>query len=630
MQFFPVAEVFGSPVNSSAKGFYNENIYSYTPMNNGDSSFKNIFTKVSSYNDANTPGVPVTMRSTKDDNSYLKSDDFKFLKEKLTELGVAPTVIDDFFSQLSAETKYPNIGTLGSALIGMGKNERSTKAMTDQEMLAFRSLAEKLGFTQKEVVELEEKIALGNTLGVLKAFQEKMNGQEVTLDQNELGLLCRAADLDETQMRPVLVYWNQFAVEDKLIFTREIFDGMFGTIIAGLEQDRLQIQNLADNLGKAILSMLENKQTRNEGPVADNRGNALTERTETIARIIATSLKEEESEDEDDGTSHLIEDKKGDKLVNKQSTIAAILDKANKEVPRDMQETSLTGQKQNHEVLENNVRNAAFGAAANTSKNSAQPSQPAQPVTAQRGAQESILRAPAEAVFNNTSDSAEEKNGANTGKDAKSQQDFYSSSRQNADTTMSADKAALNAKVQEAPGVVFSMFGGTENSSQPGQAAQSAKTEIYHERIFDQIERGIIRSASDGSKQITIRLDPPELGKLILSLTVAQGEVKAVIRTDSSATTQVVSEQLAQLKQSLEEQGFKVSSLEVETRPQSHAGTDSWSGTEQHNQERELQEQQRFLRLSRTRAKEADNLAQSVQHSDQPASISASGIHIIA
>jgi flagellar hook-length control protein FliK len=177
------------------------------------------------------------------------------------------------------------------------------------------------------------------------------------------------------------------------------------------------------------------------------------------------------------------------------------------------------------------------------------------------------------------------------------------------------------------------MFGQPEISSssvQTAEANQAAKAEIYQGRIFEQVERGIIKNATDGSKQIVLRLDPPELGKLTLSLTVAQGEVKALIRTESTATTQMISEQLAQLKHSLEEQGFKVSSLEVETRTQSHAGTDTWTGAEQHNQEQQVLEQARFLRLSRVRAKNDDVLAQRMQHVEHPASISASGLHIIA
>ena len=628
MQFFPVADIFNSsasalPAGSVPTGFSNENIYSYAPMNNGESSFKDIFKKVSDYNSANTPGVPVTMRSTKDDNSYLKSDDFKVLKEKLTELGVDPGTIDKFFGQISTQANHPTLGTLGSALVGMNDGERVTEAMSEQEMVAFRTLAEKLGFTHDEMVELEEKIAIGDTFGIFQAFQRKMEGQDLNLDKNELLLICRAADLTEEQITPVLAYWDELANEDKIIFSKEVFHDMFGTVMAELEQDLLKMQHLADSLGEAVLAMLNTKQTRSEGPVSNKRGSALTERTETMARIIATLINEEENKNEENGTSHLIDNNGSNKLIKKQSTIAAILEKANKEVSREMQEAPLISRGQNGEALDTSVKSAAFGVAANAAKNAEQPQV--------NQANNAALRAPADSLLRDVfgTDEYAAKNSTDE-KGEKSRQDLFGSSHRNADAALSVDKAALNAKVQEAPGMVFGMFSGTENSSQSSQTAQAAKSEIYHERIFDQIERGIIKNATDGSKQITIRLDPPELGKLTLSLTVAQGEVKAVIRTESSATTQVVSEQLAQLKQSLEEQGFKVSSLEVETRAQSHAGTDNWNGAEQHNQERELQEQQRFSRLSRMRAKETDTLAQGMQYSNQPASISASGIHIIA
>jgi len=173
----------------------------------------------------------------------------------------------------------------------------------------------------------------------------------------------------------------------------------------------------------------------------------------------------------------------------------------------------------------------------------------------------------------------------------------------------------------------FSLLGQAENSAAEPKAAKIFQ---HQEQIFQQVEKGLIRSLADGSKQIILRLDPPELGKLTLSLTMAQGEIKAVIRTENTATTQMISEQLSQLKASLEEQGFKVSSLEVETRTQNHAGTEHWNGTEQHNQQQELREQAGFMRLAQFRNREREALAQSVQNEEQPESNSASGLHLIA
>jgi flagellar hook-length control protein FliK len=167
-----------------------------------------------------------------------------------------------------------------------------------------------------------------------------------------------------------------------------------------------------------------------------------------------------------------------------------------------------------------------------------------------------------------------------------------------------------------------------ENSA---AGTETAKLSLQHrQEIFEQVENGLVRSLHDGGKQIILRLDPPELGKMILSLTVAQGEVRAVIRAESPAAAQAVSEQLAQLKASLEEQGFKVSSLEVETRTPSHAGTEHWDGAEQHNQRQELREQAGFLRLAQFRGREAETLVRTVQSEEQAASYSASGLHIIA
>lgn len=588
MQFLPT-DIFGQASGLSSGKFGSaadaSNIFG-TGANDGNSSFRDVFASLSAFNENNTPGVSLTTRSTRDDTSFFKSDEYAHLKGKLTELGVAEDTVNEYFAYLSVTKGSPGIAVMRSAVSEL-QDSRLTAGPDKQEFTQISATLSKLGFSNEEISAFEQMMHRGDSLGMLKKLKEKVealaeSGTEVEIDKDELDLLIKACDISHANYsESVLAAWESFGLDDgeKITLNENTFNKLFGTTIAALETRESELCNLAANIDAAIESMLEYRSTKNREAVADMRGNALTERSETMARILATMINEENEEREENSTSHLMDDRKSGKSNNRESIAASLADDrmTSKAVREERRAEAQTGLR---------------------SENSAQAAE----------------NAPREPLASHGENSRHDMSQGQKG--------------QNAET--GADKAAFSAKVREEAGVVFSMFGQTENSSTSAQSAQTAKTEMYHERIFDQIERGIIKNASDGSKQIVMRLDPPELGKLTLSLTVAQGEVKALIRTESTATTQVVSEQLAQLKQSLEEQGFKVSSLEVETRSQSHAGSENWNGAEQHNQEREMLEQARFLRLARTRAKEGSVLAQSMQHIEQPASISASGLHIIA
>ncbi len=152
----------------------------------------------------------------------------------------------------------------------------------------------------------------------------------------------------------------------------------------------------------------------------------------------------------------------------------------------------------------------------------------------------------------------------------------------------------------------------------------------YYEKLFSQVERGILQNAIDGSHKITMRLDPPELGHLSLTLSVNKGELKAVIRTENAEATGVIAEQLAALKSTLEDQGFKVSSLEVETRLQENPGENLHSREEQQAKEEQLRENVNFFSFSRGRVDSDESLARNVQNILQGATNSHQGLHVVA
>ena len=162
---------------------------------------------------------------------------------------------------------------------------------------------------------------------------------------------------------------------------------------------------------------------------------------------------------------------------------------------------------------------------------------------------------------------------------------------------------------------------------------QNTTTPLAHrQEIYSQVEQGLLRQLADGTRQMTLQLNPVELGQLTLILSVRAGEVKALIRADNPEATAALSDQMAQLKTALEEQGLKVAQLDVETQLPKDTTRDQWDGSDlaQFNKEQEMRERERFQRLAKIRQEAGTTLAQDMQSTDMREEIAASGLHIIA
>ena len=162
----------------------------------------------------------------------------------------------------------------------------------------------------------------------------------------------------------------------------------------------------------------------------------------------------------------------------------------------------------------------------------------------------------------------------------------------------------------------------------PQQNAAAAQT--HRQEIFSQVEQGMLKQLADGSRQMVLRLDPAELGHVSLLLTVKGGEVRALIRAENPEAAAALSEQMNQLRATLEEQGLKVAQLDVETQLPQDTTKDQWSEMAQFGKEQEMREQARFLQLAKLRRESGTTLARDMQDTGMREEISASGLHIIA
>ncbi len=169
-------------------------------------------------------------------------------------------------------------------------------------------------------------------------------------------------------------------------------------------------------------------------------------------------------------------------------------------------------------------------------------------------------------------------------------------------------------------------------TAEPIQTAPLAGERIPPQRIVRTVQEGVLQNLEQGTKQLTLRLDPPNLGKLTVVLQVHGNEVRAMIRTENEDVTRMLNDQTNLLRHTLEQQGLKVEKLDVQTQANSEHNQRDWQGPEQHNaaQERNRDPLRSTLRFLRERNGEDEPLAHDMQNNGSEETNSHQGLHVIA
>jgi flagellar hook-length control protein FliK len=417
----------------------------------------------------------------------------------------------------------------------------------------------------------------GNT-GTVTAEGQKNPG--LTLDgfihitKEEAAALTKALNLSSRTSENIL---SRFGDEAELKITSQDFSRLFAEAGFELNKEETQMSKIRALVPEAVRAMLQNaKIVKVSAADADNRASGKTKNSEALIRETALLLDEDEDERQGKISN-----------IRKSTVLGDILDKAGKPAKAEVS-----------------------GKIAETAPDARQTT---------RTTEHSRPGEEREAFDENPA----RRFGSGLGQEAERSP---SAAKTPVKESTDPGKEALTAKTAPA-GIIFSQPPAETVSSrnlQPGTA------DIYQERIYERIEQGIIRNAAQGARQIILRLDPPDLGRLTLNLTVANGEIKALIRTEHSEVTRAVAEQLAQLKNSLEEQGFKVADLDVQTRTQDQADMQNRDGSRQQELKEKMEAEAEFLRLARLGEREEETLAWSMQNNTHTATIAETGLHLVA
>ncbi len=130
-----------------------------------------------------------------------------------------------------------------------------------------------------------------------------------------------------------------------------------------------------------------------------------------------------------------------------------------------------------------------------------------------------------------------------------------------------------------------------EQSSAAASVSKMANTALPSDvstNISKQIQESIHSSLRQGEQQITIRLDPPELGKVSIKFHEQDGQIVGLLEVSKAQTRTEIQQALPQIIQNLVENGVQVKRLEVLLTNQQEqqgfkdpslaTGADEWSG----------------------------------------------------
>lgn len=185
-------------------------------------------------------------------------------------------------------------------------------------------------------------------------------------------------------------------------------------------------------------------------------------------------------------------------------------------------------------------------------------------------------------------------------------------------------------------GLNGNIFGGTMGTLQgAAKAAQAGKANPMWENtarsnILDQVQEGAFKRLSQGRSQLTLQLNPHNLGTVNVMLQVKNKDVQAIIKAENPETAKVIAEQLEVVKQALEEQGLKVEKLEVQTGVTDHETQSSWQNAQDHNHAQYQEMMSEMRHRWQVLRQEGTSLAREMQNVGQTATISQSGLYIVA
>ena len=193
-----------------------------------------------------------------------------------------------------------------------------------------------------------------------------------------------------------------------------------------------------------------------------------------------------------------------------------------------------------------------------------------------------------------------------------------------------APGANAQAQAQRTAAASLSKAGVAEVAAET-KTKTAAWEKVSAPKLMKQVDNAVLRTLSNGTKQLTLQLTPENLGKLSIVLQVSGKEVGATIRAENADAAKIIADNIDIIKNSLEAQGLKVDKLDVQTGLTGDQNARDWYGENEHNLTREREAMIAMRNhMKQMREENGDILAQDMQQVRQQAIHADQGLHLIA
>ncbi|WP_353116442.1 flagellar hook-length control protein FliK [Nitratidesulfovibrio sp.] len=567
----------------------------------------------------------------------LSYQDVIALRNQLEKSGVSPDRLERLTQMASTSGNY-SLGQVISALrkdgpyANLDANSTATTALNGNQRLDAKQFLQKIGMLPEEADSMLAQMDAGNTDAVWKTISTKLSsktdGDAIDVNVEELEAMAKGLRLSPEVLAAMkTLFGGQTEISTTAAGLKSVLVPAGQEMAAREQADR----NLASALGSALDPVLQAaKKSAERIEQADRRGDRTAQRSEVLIREAATGKGNGsgvapalDAERHDGGSANAGKTRQSGLMRTGGSTqehAGPLSD------PRQASQIGQSGDAMQQNVSLHNGNNGNGG----TSSQQAQ-----------------VTQGNAQAQAFGLDKQSGQSSQSGDGKGSAWQQDQHGRS---ASGGSSDPWAELLRKIDVSPtlsGAAQSMADASASAANAANAAGAAQrqgqalTPYLSEQAAAQLERGILTSMQDGTRQLTMQLDPGELGNVTVTLSVRNGEVNATIRPDRTETAQALNDQLHVLRTALEQQGLKVDRLEVQTQLQDNSFSQAWQDTAQHNASQEQQarnaERERYRRLRRLRdggtddtAMQAVDTAAAAASTGRSATLTASGLDIIA
>lgn len=568
----------------------------------------------------------------------LSYQDVLSLRNQLEKSGISPDRLERLTQMASTPGNY-SLGQVISALrkdgpyANLDAEGAVTTALNGNQRLDAKQFLQKLGMLPEEADGMLTQMDAGNTDAVWKAVSSKLtqktDDDAIDVNASELEAMAKGLKLSPEVLAAMQkLFGGQTEISTTASGLKAVLVPAGQEMAARDQADR----NLASALGSALDPVLQAaKKSAERIEQSDRRGDRAAQRSKVLIREAATGKGNGtgvapalDAERRNEGSANAGKTRQSGLMHTvgtSQERTGPLAD------PRSAQTAQSAQAGQTAEAMQQNL------SASNNPQGGKQAGQQVQANQANQ-ANQGTAAAQAFGLDKQTGQSGDGKGSA--------WQDQHGRSSSGA---ASDPWAELLRKIEVSPalnGAAQSMAADAAASAATAASAAQrqgqAMTPYLSEQAAAQLERGILSSMQDGTRQLTMKLDPGELGNVTVTLSVRNGEVNATIRPDRTETAQAINDQLHVLRNALEQQGLKVDRLEVQTQLQDNSFSQAWQDAAQHNAGQEQQarsaERERFRRLRRMRDGD-DASAQSTADvsgftGERPATLTASGLDIIA